>query len=752
MSVTTPCFSDLPVLDRTSSVKPSTLRVLGVRVRTLARCLVALSLLIGSERASAQQQPQTHPDQRCLDCHGQAHIGELSPDERLLMVATRVSPGDVSQEEAGSVESGDDAPATRPNLYIPRSKPRDGVHANIFCVECHEDALQLPHARKLNLTTCATNCHEQEALAYGRGRHGEGLDGSPRCSTCHGGHDIVAILDSASQVSRFSGLALCGDCHEHHQDTPNGHESGAFVASYLASTHAKAFWESGLTSAAMCIDCHSAHEVRTADDPLSRVHRENIPETCGSCHSGIVTIYAESIHGKRLAEGDEKAPVCTDCHTAHSITRSGTAKFMLDVVNECGECHDNPENANTPYGTYYRTYLASYHGQVNTLGSTRAARCSDCHGSHDIAPLSDAASRVHPDNLIKTCGQAGCHTNANASFVRFDPHADYRDAEDSPVLYGVWIYFIVMMSTVFAFFGIHTILWFIRSGIERLRNGPRPTHLPNLTAIRRFSRLNRVNHGLVILTFMGLSATGVLLAFAGESWAGGLAWIFGGVELAGIWHRCFGFLLMINIVVHCIGVYRTFRKRRQSSREWAFGPNSLVPSRRDVTDCTAMFRWFVRGGKMPRFGRWTYFEKFDYWCEIGGSAIIGGTGLLLWFPELSSRILPGEVFNIAMVVHGYEALLAMGFIFTIHFFNANLRPEKFPVDGVIFSGYLPEAELAEERPDEYEQLRASGELDSLRVPVWPRWKVRTFMIVGICAMTFATGLLALIIMAGVKST
>ncbi len=125
---------------------------------------------------------------------------------------------------------------------------------------------------------------------------------------------------------------------------------------------------------------------------------------------------------------------------------------------------------------------------------------------------------------------------------------------------------------------------------------------------------------------------------------------------------------------------------------------------------------------------------------------------MLWFPMLSSKILPGWAFNIAMIVHGYEALLALGFIFTIHFFNANLRIDKFPVDEVIFSGLIPEEELADERPDEYARLVATGAIDGLRVPVWAAWKGRLFTVLGICAMAFAITLLVLIITAGLKTT
>jgi len=459
-------------------------------------------------------------------------------------------------------------------------------------------------------------------------------------------------------------------------------------------------------------------------------------------------VYGASVHGQLLREGDSRAPVCTSCHAGHGISRTDTPGFVLDVVNECGDCHNNPDLAGDRRVTYYETYRLSYHGQVTELGSTRAACCSDCHGYHDIAPLDDPASRVHPERLVATCGQSDCHPGANSQFVKFDPHADYRDAERYPVLYGVWLYFMVVMSGAFGFFGLHTILWFLRSLVDRIRHGPHPKTVPSRREIRRFTALDRINHAFVVITFFGLTITGIPLLFSDDRWAAYLADLCGGIVLAGTWHRCFAVLLIINLIVHFVGIVIRFKRRKGTIWGWLFGPDTMLPAWSDVKSCAAMFRWFFRGGKLPRFGRWTYWEKFDYWCEIGGTGIIGGSGLLLMFPVISSHILPGWIFNAAMVAHGYEALLAVGFIFTIHFFNANLRMGKFPVDPVMFSGSVQEKELEEEHAAEYERLRESGELQKLRVRAWPKGPRIAFTVIGVLAMSIGIGLLALIILAG----
>jgi cytochrome b subunit of formate dehydrogenase len=142
------------------------------------------------------------------------------------------------------------------------------------------------------------------------------------------------------------------------------------------------------------------------------------------------------------------------------------------------------------------------------------------------------------------------------------------------------------------------------------------------------------------------------------------------------------------------------------------------------------FKWFFGLGPRPVFDRWTYWEKFDYWAVFWGMAIIGGSGLLLWFPFFFGQLLPGWMFNIATLVHGEEALLAVGFIFTIHFFNGHLRPDKFPMDTVVFTGRISEHELKTERPLEYARLAASGGLGESETSPPAAWSRMFGWIVG----------------------
>ncbi|MHC4908967.1 MAG: hypothetical protein ACYTF9_04520 [Planctomycetota bacterium] len=707
--------------------------------RTLMAAVVSGAIAASTGAAQGMAEPPT--SQACLECHGQTHIGELGLIDRLPL-ATGPPPA------AGEPD------VARPGLFITAGMFEGTVHAELTCVECHRDAQVLPHPRVLEPVSCGAACHENARDDFISSVHGEALDLgrslAPNCQDCHGTHEILPKSDRRSTVYPLNAARICGDCHDHHAlPTSNGSDPAEIVDAYMASVHGRGVSQGGLVMAATCADCHGHHDTRRAGDPLARTSRDQIPQTCGTCHVGVLETFAASVHGRELAVSSELRPVCTDCHAGHRITRASSPEAHLDILTECGDCHDRPAMRGGRRASFYRTYRASYHGQVTELGSARAARCSDCHGAHDILPISDPASRLHEDNLVETCRT--CHPRANARFAQFDPHADYRDRNHYPVLYAVWWYFIVVMSGAFGFFGLHSLLWLGRSAIEYVRHGPAPRPAPGARSVRRFTRLSRINHALIILTFFGLVFTGLPLFFAERVWAKSLVGLMGGVAQAGILHRVMAVLLMINFALHFYGLARAAHAYRGSWRQWLFGPNTMLPRTRDFRDCAAMFRWFMRGGKVPGFGRWTYWEKFDYWAEIGGSLIIGGSGLLLWFPEFFATFLPGWIFNVAMIVHGYEALLALGFIFTIHFFNAHLRRGKFPVDDVIFTGSVPEEELKHERPDEYERLVERNELDSLRVPGAPAWQRRVAIVVGVVAMAIGFILVALIVLAGLSA-
>ena len=262
--------------------------------------------------------------------------------------------------------------------------------------------------------------------------------------------------------------------------------------------------------------------------------------------------------------------------------------------------------------------------------------------------------------------------------------------------------------------------------------------------VRRFDAFDRGLHLALMTSFLGLAATGLPLLFIDAPWALGLSRLFGGPAVAGALHRVFAVVLLGTFTAHLARLgYRLFVLRQPL----LWGPASMVPQPRDLDEFVAHLKWFVGRGPRPAFDHFTYWEKFDYWAVFWGMAIIGGSGLMLWFPEVFARVLPGQAFNIALLIHGEEALLAVAFIFTIHFFNGHFRPEKFPLDTVIFTGSVPEEELKEERPGEYDRLARDGRLDTLTVPPPSRSMLLYGRIVGGTALTIGVALFLLILRA-----
>jgi cytochrome b subunit of formate dehydrogenase len=264
----------------------------------------------------------------------------------------------------------------------------------------------------------------------------------------------------------------------------------------------------------------------------------------------------------------------------------------------------------------------------------------------------------------------------------------------------------------------------------------------------RFDRKTRLMHIVVMTSFLGLSATGLPLLFSEAPWARFLASIFFGFKTAGYVHRFFGAALLLVIVFHLADVlWRAFVK---GEKGLLWGPTSMVPQPRDFVDFFAMVKWFVRGGPQPKFDHFTYWEKFDYWAVLWGTAVMGAAGLILWFPLLASRILPGWMFNVALFVHGAEASLAIGFIFAVHFFNGHLRPGKFPMDLVIFTGKVSAHELQHERAAEFERLRDTGSFAEVASDAPTPFSVQRGYVVGTIGLSLGLVLFALIVYATIR--
>jgi cytochrome b subunit of formate dehydrogenase len=548
---------------------------------------------------------------------------------------------------------------TRVNLFIDAKTFEHSVHGKQPCTGCHNSITKLPHEKPLPKSIGCIECHRAKF---------EAQKGDP---------------------------------------TPEHQRLGVVVEqmeSYLHSVHAKPNKKNLARTNAACFDCHDAHNIGTLGSMQRAEHRLKNPEVCGRCHEQAKTDYLTSVHGKAVMEKkDAKAAVCSDCHTTHQIASPDADPMKLTITANCGGCHEKSQ----------KTYFASYHGQVTRLGFTNTAKCFDCHGGHEVKKVDDPTSMVHLNNRLKTCNE--CHKDATEGFLSFQAHGDVDDYDKYPVLFIAKKAMDWLIYGVFLFFWTHVILWFYREFRDR-QQGKGYTENPDkpeTVYFRRFSPVWRWIHLLYAVSAMVLVLTGTTLMFSHTDWAKAVIALIGGPKVEGIIHRTAATIWLAVFMAHFVVVSYNIIRNWKTFR-W-FGPTSMVPSLQDLKDIGRMFSWFFGRSPRPDFDRWTYWQKFDYWAPFWGTAIIGISGLMLFFPTKTATILPGWVFNVATILHAEEALLATVFLFTVHFFNVHFRPDKFPLSTSIFTGKIPLEEFKHEHKVEYERLLASGELNKYLV-------------------------------------
>jgi len=375
--------------------------------------------------------------------------------------ATKPAPQAPAPSNDDCLACHDDASMKRANgtpVYVSKDAFAASVHAPINCVDCHADlahTAEFPHPEKLAKVDCSS-CHADQVAQYKQSTHAlartRGNSVAARCADCHGLHDIRGSKDPQSRTYHLNIAATCAKCHGSHDVIVRGKIAIGDVATpFSDSIHGRALSRSGLLVAPTCSDCHGAHDILQKSDPKSRVALANVPATCGKCHEGIEHQFEGSVHASFLAKGSNGAPACQTCHTPHAIQRAENADWQLSVVNQCGSCHTDK----------LKTYRDTFHGQVTKLGFRAVATCADCHGNHAILPASDPRSPISPANRLQTCRK--CHTTATANFVKYDPHADKHDRKRNPFLYFTARFMQILLTGTFGFFGLHTLLWTMRT-------------------------------------------------------------------------------------------------------------------------------------------------------------------------------------------------------------------------------------------------------------------------------------------------
>jgi len=560
----------------------------------------------------------------------------------------------------------------------------------MFCLLLTKVPVSAEYGMAISPETCL-GCHENvvSAREYGGSVHGQNA-----CTSCH---VEVTSLDAHTAGDLMPSPPKCVRCHP------------VEAQQHFSSVH--------MLNDIQCADCHDDVHRHTP----WKGDKSKVIAKCSNCHDS--ESYKGSVHGQAALAGNPDSAACHDCHNLHAIEAIGdpgsheNREFHTRI---CLKCHADEEMMarNDVFNVAVKTYMESYHGKNYRLGyPDKVAGCADCHGSHTVLPKDNADSSVNEANLVATCAQ--CHPNASSLFTKFYSHGDMTDRQNYPIMYWTFFCMTGLLIGTFAVFWIHTLMWMIRGFVENRQKLAALHHHGHHgeeiaephKQYARFKVRHIILHLTVIISFLGLTLTGLPLKFSDQQWAQTLMNFYGGSWYAGLIHRgcaVITFYYFISALLLSIDFLFIRKDMKGNWLQRLFGPDSLCPNLRDISDVMGMVKWFLFRGPKPTFERWTYWEKFDFLAVFWGMFAIGGSGLMLWFPEFFGLFLPGWAFNVATIVHSDEALLATGFIFTVHFFNTHGRPEKFPMDFVIFNGQLSKEEFIEERGDQWKRYEEEG--------------------------------------------
>ncbi|HLG18483.1 MAG TPA: cytochrome c3 family protein [Bdellovibrionota bacterium] len=575
------------------------------------------------------------------------------------------------------------------------------VHGELACTDCHAGGPFGEHEEAPQKVNCGS-CHEDAEKEYRGSTHGtaknNGISDAPSCVDCHGdAHLIQPFTSETARHSKANVPALCAKCHADIKlakkyDIPVSDPVGA----YKNSVHGRAI-AAGNLKAAVCTDCHGYHTIQPGREMMSAVSKKQIPATCGRCHSDILEDYKVSVHGQAVARGITDAPACTDCHGEHAIVDTKSPESPVSpaqlTTKTCGHCHSDLTLAQR-YGFSIQrlsTYMQSYHGMAVRRGSVTVANCSSCHETHRILPSSDTRSSIHPDNLAKTCGK--CHPDATQAFSRVPVHLDTSPTA-SPILYWVRILYLWMIVSTIGLMLLHNLLIYAAAVVKKIRS-----HREEVV-YTRFTTIQLVAHGLLLVSFTTLVITGFALHFSRAGWTVILDWVHLGEHARGVIHRTSAVIMLSAGVLHIFHSIFT-RQGRKEIRE-------LLPRLTDVRDLSANIFYYVklvraRAATAPKLGRYTYIHKAEYWALIWGTIVMSVTGFALWFPELFSRFLPVWGIPLAELIHYFEAWLATLAILVWHLFFVIFHPDEYPMNVTWLTGKVTRHEMERDHPRELDR-------------------------------------------------
>ncbi|MGA2990273.1 MAG: cytochrome b/b6 domain-containing protein [Candidatus Korobacteraceae bacterium] len=651
------------------------------RLLLIAALLAGATVVPGGSRLGLVEPANAQAAQPATRTHKRAAAAKPAKLSNAGCLACHSDPSLTKEEDGKQV-----------SLQVNEEKFTSSIHGSMFtCVDCHKDVTSVPHESTPAKPSCV-QCHAEQQKAYDSGLHAKareaGVAQAATCVDCHGdAHEILPAGDPNSKVSHKNVAATCGACHGERQVMALAGMNAAPFHSYEDSIHGKLV-AGGNEKAAVCNDCHGAHDIRPPSDPQSSIFRKNVPQTCAKCHQVEKAEFMASIHGQAVSKGNLHAPVCTDCHGTHLIKTATDPTSSVAAANlskdTCAQCHDNVKMSQEfgVVGGRKTSYLNSYHGLATERGSKQAANCASCHGVHNILPSSDPRSTINKANLVHTCGK--CHPGANANFaasrMHIDPHA--ADIESKVVRFVRDFYQLLIIATIGGML-LHNGLVLqrklsdLRAGHTHVMGGPR--------VVVRMSFNQRAQHICLFISFLVLVLTGFALKYP-NSWLG---MMFLGESVRRTVHRTAGVVLIL------VGVYHVWYV--SATREGRKLVIDFLPEWKDIADVKDALLYYLRlSGRKPQFKRFNYAEKMEYWALVWGTVVMGVTGVMMWAKVSVGNHVPRWFIDAATAVHFYEAILASLAILVWHFYMVIFDPEVYPMNWAWYDGKMSLQHYVEE--------------------------------------------------------
>jgi len=534
------------------------------------------------------------------------------------------------------------------------------------------------------------------------------------------------------------------DCMQCHESAKPGEADGAGRAGVLSAAYAKSVHKD-----LSCTDCHQGygapgpHELPPVADAGEAAYVAKLAAAktldgkpavgapraylaCAGCHGDAVEDVKASVHGRWLSKDQVAAgATCQSCHgSPHHVAPdpkddpAAMRAYLAGLATRCQACHADVNFAKAVglKEDVHVNWQDSIHGRLVSLGSPRAPLCIECHGSRVAkgghksigggkVPESAVALSTpgrQDDARVQTCGQ--CHKSSNPSFAGLVAHRPMQDTGKIP--HFVHVAFSWLTTLTLLFFAFHVLVDFVFELRRRLQRRREAHHDPQAEeVVLRFDIHQRIQHWLMLGGVILLGLTGWPLRGAGAGAvdmarrvAAGSRFMgfLGGPHGAGILHRVAAVTIMISGAYHIVYLSLLARKRAL--------PFSMLPTPRDAKDIkdNILFMLGLRAER-PRFDRYNYLEKFDYWAVFWGMVMMIGSGFVFWFPDVLSKFLPTWLVSSALIIHGEEATLAILFLFVVHFYNVHLKPSIFPMNWAWLTGQTTVEFMKDEHPAEYEK-------------------------------------------------